>query len=111
MDCSIHLPKTSPDVSTMQAASKPCSASWLLGSAFPSTSSFLELLPEEKALAFLRGDALSLAKEDELGINTKSPQECSTRCPQWGFRRPLQRQFQFQHRCESLQLPFLNQAL
>ena len=90
MDCSIHLPKTSPDVSTMHAASNPCSASWLLGRAFPSTSSFLELLPEEKALACLRGDALSLAKEDELGIKKKSPQECPIRCPQWGFRRLLQ---------------------
>ena len=105
MDCSIHLPKTSPEVSTMQAASKPCSASWLLGSAFPSTSSLLEFLPE-KALACSEGDALSLAREDEVGIKTKSPQESLIRCLLWGFPRPPQRLFQFQHHCEFSQRPY-----
>tara|TARA_B100001248_G_C27016166_1_gene289860 strand:- start:30 stop:236 length:207 start_codon:yes stop_codon:yes gene_type:complete len=42
----MHLPMTSPEVSTMHAASKPCSASRLLGRGLPCKTCGGEVLPD-----------------------------------------------------------------
>ena len=68
MDCSMHLPKTSPEVSIMHAANKPCSASWLLGSGFPSMVLRSEpCLPDKLAPSFLE-NGFSLLEETKDGI-------------------------------------------
>jgi hypothetical protein len=69
----MHLPITSPEVSTIQAASKPCSASKLLGKGRPCKDWGGELLS-----AFLTTGLRSVKSVDE-GDNAGIPSIASTK--------------------------------
>jgi len=81
MDCSIHLPITSPELSTIHAARSPCSASRLLGNGRP-----CKVCGEESSdLLLSELDLLSVDKGDNAGIPNISLKETYSVSSSIGF--------------------------